>query len=97
MLNSPKIDVSVLQQSVLVCKCTSRNGNGDFKYYVEPNSDLGAHNMAEFEHYLNRSKSRLGMLCMGNLSISAHLRCANKTNARNVNLLLHIYEVRIRE
>ena len=42
--------------------------------------------MAEFEH--SRSKSRLGMLCMGNLSISAHihLRCANKTNARNVNL-----------
>ena len=31
--------------------------------------------MAEFEH--SRSKSRLGMLCMGNLSISAHLRCAN--------------------
>ena len=40
--------------------------------------------MAEFEH--SRSKSRLGMLCMGNLSISAHLRYANKTNARNVNL-----------
>ena len=46
-----------------------RIGNGDFKYYVEPNSDLGAHNMAEFEHSLNRSKSRLGMLCMGNLSV----------------------------
>ena len=28
---------------------------------VEPNSDLGAHNMAEIEHSLNRSKSRLGM------------------------------------
>ena len=41
--------------------------------------------MAEFEH--SRSKSRLGMLCMGNLSISAHLRCANKMNARNVNFV----------
>ena len=41
--------------------------------------------MAEFDTN-SRSKSRLDMLCMGNLSISAHLRCANKTNARNVNL-----------